>query len=191
LRRLPNVLSASRIVAAIAILLLSGRLDAARFTATAIVLLIALITDFLDGYLARRSGQTTELGYILDTMGDRAVHLALLLIFLVRYDFSPLIVWLLIFRDIGIYAVRLLARNWLSKSLGARWLSKVNAGALRLWLGLFLARDGFRVFRGADVLGTPTFNAIQLSVLVLTLVASYYSFAMSFRWLLEVDSRPH
>jgi phosphatidylglycerophosphate synthase len=172
---------------AVGVLLLSYTLTTTTYLATVGLLICALLTDFLDGRIARHRGAVTELGYVLDTMGDRAIHLAVLLVFLVRYSFSPTVVWLLIFRDICIYAVRLLSRNWFSKSTSARWASKINAAALRLWLGLFVVRDGFRVFTGNDRLEGPTFQASQLLLLSIALITAYYSLLKSLAWLTDPD----
>src|SRR6476646_11132940 len=40
------------------------------------VLMLSGVTDFLDGYLARRLGQTSELGKVLDPVADRLYILA-------------------------------------------------------------------------------------------------------------------
>jgi cardiolipin synthase (CMP-forming) len=67
----PNFLSLARVgLLAWALTLLFGandRLDAA------ILLAIAGLTDFLDGYVARRFGQITSLGQVLDPTVDRLV----------------------------------------------------------------------------------------------------------------------
>jgi len=128
----------------------------------------------IDGYFAPRWGTVSDRGYVLDTMGDRAVHLALVLVFLVRYAFHPLFVWLLLFRDIGIYAVRVLSKDWLQKSRKMRPVFLFHTTCLRVWLGLFLVRDGFRVFLKSDVLDTFAFEAVQLSLLCVTIIVSYY-----------------
>ena len=183
----PNALSVSRIVIAFVLLLISRHLSVPRFLATAALLVIAMITDALDGYLARRWKVSSASGYVLDAMGDRAVHLALILVVLVRYDFHPLFVWLLVFRDIAIYAVRVLSKGWLQKSRRLRWVSLWHATILRGWLGLYVVRDGFRVLRGRDVLAGSTFEIIQWSLLCCSLVISYYGLARSFNWLIDYD----
>ena len=183
--RLPNALSVSRIALAIAVLILSGRVTIATYTATVCLIVIAMITDVLDGRLARRWHVTSELGYVLDAMGDRAIHLALMLVFLVRYGFHPVLIWLLIFRDIGIYAVRVLSKDWLKKSLQLRWISLFHAVCLRTWLGLFVLRDGLRVFTRKDALHSTAFDAIQLALLCTTIVVAYYGLYRSFSWLID------
>lgn len=76
---LPNILSLSRIVLAFvfAILLFNSY----KFLATG-VFLLAIATDVLDGYLARKFNQITLLGKILDPAADR---LLALLAFLILY----------------------------------------------------------------------------------------------------------
>lgn len=64
---LPNVLSGSRIVLAPVLLALAAKGHANYFLA---LLAFSLLTDAVDGYLARLLQQTTELGVKLDSWGD-------------------------------------------------------------------------------------------------------------------------
>ncbi|HKR02259.1 MAG TPA: CDP-alcohol phosphatidyltransferase family protein [Pyrinomonadaceae bacterium] len=185
--KIPNALSVSRIILAILVILISAHLEPLNYIVTISILALAMVTDALDGYLARRWGTTSDLGYVLDTMGDRAIHLALVLVFLVRYSFHPLFVWLLLFRDIGIYAVRVLTKDWLDKSRQMRPVFLFHTTCLRIWLGSFLIRDGFRVFMRSDVLNTFAFEAAQITLLCITIVVSYYGLFHSFSWLVDRD----
>lgn len=76
---LPNLFSEFRIVAAPFLLLLAWHNLSYWFLA---LLAVALLSDAIDGYLARRLHQTSELGTQLDSFGD-------LMVFLV----VPLAVW--------------------------------------------------------------------------------------------------
>jgi CDP-diacylglycerol--glycerol-3-phosphate 3-phosphatidyltransferase len=69
---LPNLLSLLRLVAAPVLLLLAA---ADRPTAYLVLLAAALLSDAVDGYLARRLGQCTELGARLDSWGDFAIYM--------------------------------------------------------------------------------------------------------------------
>jgi len=185
--KIPNALSVSRIVLAVGIILASSHLGFRTYMATVCMLAVAMGTDALDGYLARRWRTVSDLGYVLDTMGDRAIHLALTLVFLFRYSFHPLFAWLLIFRDIGIYAVRVLSKNWLEKSRQMRPIFLFHTTLLRIWLVLFIVRDGVRVFTGSDSLNTFPFEVTQLTLLCITIVISYFGLLKSFSWLLDRD----
>ena len=82
---LPNLLTYGRILAVPLILLcfyLEGRThptDFARWTALAIYV-IASITDYLDGYLARIWEQTSNIGRMLDPIADKLLVSAVLLL---------------------------------------------------------------------------------------------------------------
>ncbi|MEA2237240.1 MAG: CDP-diacylglycerol---glycerol-3-phosphate 3-phosphatidyltransferase [Thermoanaerobaculia bacterium] len=186
-KRIPNILSLSRVVIGVIVLVLSAHLTTARYTAMIALVALAMLTDYLDGHLARRWNVASDVGYVLDTLGDRAIHLSLTLVVLVRYSINPLIVWLLVFRDIGIYAVRVLSMNWLAKSKKARWMSLLHATAVRIWLGLFLVRDGFRVYLKRDLFDRPWFDVVQLLIITLSIAFSYYALARSFDWIIDDD----
>jgi len=69
---LPNLLSLLRLAAAPILLLLAA---ADRPTAYLLLLLAALLSDVVDGFLARRLNQRTELGARLDSWGDFAIYM--------------------------------------------------------------------------------------------------------------------
>lgn len=77
---LPNILTYGRIAAVpiVAALLLWGG-DNARWTALAIYI-VAAITDFLDGYLARKWQQQSSLGRMLDPIADKVLVAVVLLV---------------------------------------------------------------------------------------------------------------
>ncbi|MCA0432737.1 MAG: CDP-diacylglycerol--glycerol-3-phosphate 3-phosphatidyltransferase [Proteobacteria bacterium] len=77
---LPNILTYGRIVAvpAVAALLLWGSLGA-RWWALAIYV-AAAVTDFFDGYLARRWHQQSSLGRMLDPIADKVLVSVILLV---------------------------------------------------------------------------------------------------------------
>jgi len=79
LTRLPNILTYARIAAVpvvVGCLLIGG--DTARWIALAIFV-VAAITDFLDGYLARLWSLQSSLGRMLDPIADKLIVAAVLL----------------------------------------------------------------------------------------------------------------
>ena len=85
---LPNILTIARIVAILPIVLLI-LIDGtwARWLAL-ILFAAAAITDWLDGYLARRSNIVSPLGRMLDPIADKMLVAALLVIFAFDGTFS-------------------------------------------------------------------------------------------------------
>ncbi|WP_061932779.1 CDP-diacylglycerol--glycerol-3-phosphate 3-phosphatidyltransferase [Aureimonas sp. AU22] len=82
---LPNILTYARIAAVPLVVLcffLEGRLhgsDAARWSALALFV-VASVTDWLDGYLARMWQQTSTIGRMLDPIADKLLVAAALLV---------------------------------------------------------------------------------------------------------------
>ena len=67
-----NILSVSRIFLSPLLLFLAWT---ARHELFLLFVILALVTDFLDGYFARKYQQVTELGARLDSLGDLAIYL--------------------------------------------------------------------------------------------------------------------
>jgi CDP-diacylglycerol--glycerol-3-phosphate 3-phosphatidyltransferase len=76
---LPNLLSLLRIaLVPVLVVTLCWPAPAARAAAAA-WFLVACLTDFLDGWLARRHGLTTALGQLLDPLADKLIVAAVLI----------------------------------------------------------------------------------------------------------------
>ena len=90
---LPNTLTISRILVIPVFVFLFSTPTPERSIAAACVFLVAALTDLLDGYLARRRGQITNLGKLLDPVADKLL-VASGLILLV--EFQRVEVWLAI-----------------------------------------------------------------------------------------------
>jgi cardiolipin synthase (CMP-forming) len=90
---LPNLLTYGRIVAVpvVAGLLLWGG-DWARWTAL-ILFIAAAISDFFDGYLARKWKQQSDLGRMLDPIADKVLVAAVLLVLTVDRTIAGGNVW--------------------------------------------------------------------------------------------------
>ena len=118
---LPIFLTWLRILAIPLIILLSilGKRNPAGVgdEATGLVFAAAAITDTLDGYLARRLGQTTSLGAFLDPVADKLI-VAVALVLIVSRDARLVLVLsaiVIIGREIAVSALR----EWMAE-LGHR-----------------------------------------------------------------------
>ena len=77
----PNLLTMSRFVLIPVFLLLYFK---DHTIAALLTLLLAGFTDFLDGYIARRSGQVTVTGSMLDPLADKLTMLSVILALLIK-----------------------------------------------------------------------------------------------------------
>jgi CDP-diacylglycerol---glycerol-3-phosphate 3-phosphatidyltransferase len=111
--------------------------------AAALVFAMAAFTDWLDGYLARRLGQTSKLGAFLDPVADKLM-VAVVLVILLQSDPS---IWLalpvavIIGREITVSALR----EWMAE-LGVRgkvavsYLGKVKTASQMIAIVLLILR---------------------------------------------------
>ncbi|WP_372636036.1 CDP-alcohol phosphatidyltransferase family protein [Cohnella sp.] len=94
----PNLLTMSRfvLIPVFLVLYFEGYAIAALLT-----LLLAGFTDFLDGYIARRNGQVTVTGSMLDPLADKLMMLAVILALLIK-SVLPLAAFIaMAFREVG------------------------------------------------------------------------------------------
>jgi len=98
---IPNILSVSRIILLpIVLLLLFRRQNAAAIA----VMLISWSTDALDGYLARKLGQVSNLGRVLDHLVDKVWVGSVLVTLVFLRDLPLLLAAAVILRDVLILA---------------------------------------------------------------------------------------
>ncbi|GJL62533.1 MAG: CDP-diacylglycerol--glycerol-3-phosphate 3-phosphatidyltransferase [Nitrospirales bacterium] len=90
---LPNSLTLSRILLIPVFVYLFSDPTEERTIAAALVFAIAALTDLLDGYVARRRGQITNLGKLLDPVADKLLVAAGLVLLV---QFQRVEVWLVI-----------------------------------------------------------------------------------------------
>ena len=140
---IPNAISALRIVLIIvfAVLLIAHEDGWAIAT-----LALAGISDFLDGYLARRWNQVTKLGRILDPTADRMLTIAVVFGLGIRGIIPWWLVGVLFTRDIVVGIALLYGRSRGVDSPQVTMTGKWATGLLYLFLPLaYLAAVAFGV----------------------------------------------
>lgn len=81
LARLPNLLTGARLVAVVPFVVLLGNGSASDDRLAAAIFVAASLTDYLDGYLARRTHAITRFGRIADPLADRLlINMAVILL---------------------------------------------------------------------------------------------------------------
>lgn len=72
---------------------------------------LACITDYLDGILARHTGEETRLGKLLDPVADKILVTAMLVILVFHHRVLPTIAALLIAREFAVSGLRSIAAS--------------------------------------------------------------------------------
>jgi cardiolipin synthase len=123
-RDIPNIISILRIVLVVP---MAYFLWQQNYLTALFLFFIGGLSDGLDGFLARRYGWETELGVILDPMGDKLMMLAAYLL-LGWHNLLPVwLVSLVICRDLIIVFGTLLYRKFFAKEkLQPLFVSKLN-----------------------------------------------------------------
>lgn len=101
-----------------------------RDTIAALAFIVAALTDWFDGWLARRWNQTSAFGAFLDPVADKLMVCAALLILLDLNRVDSFIALIIIGREITISALR----EWMAKigasgSVAVHWLGKFKTAA--------------------------------------------------------------
>jgi cardiolipin synthase (CMP-forming) len=141
---LPTLLTWARIVA---IPLIVGifylPMDAATRNLGATVLFVVVaLTDWLDGWLARRLNQTSSFGAFLDPVADKILVCAALLVLLELNRVNALVGLIIIGREIAISALReWMAQIGASRSVAVHMLGKLKTTAQMVAIP-FLLYDG-------------------------------------------------
>jgi len=124
----PNVLSLSRVAITpllIWLLLYPGKVASA---VAAVAFIIACVSDWLDGYLARKQGLVTNLGKFLDPLADKILVLSALIMLcaMAREPRVPAwIVAVIASREVAVTGLRAIARDE-GIVLGAETLGKAK-----------------------------------------------------------------
>jgi cardiolipin synthase len=115
-----------------------------------VVFIVASITDFLDGFLARRLGQQTELGRLLDPIADKLLTTAAFVVMALPHEGFPSIpVWLavaVVLRDVVILAGSLILYLLTGfTKFKPTLLGKLNTALELLMITVFLTFNSFRI----------------------------------------------
>ncbi len=141
---LPTLLTWARIVAIpliVGVFYLDLHQSTRNLTATVLFIVVAL-TDWADGYLARKLNQTSSFGAFLDPVADKFLVCASLLI-LVQFDrVGAFVAFVIIGREIAISALReWMAQIGASRSVAVHMLGKVKTTVQMIAIP-FLLYDG-------------------------------------------------
>jgi cardiolipin synthase len=149
--------------------------------AATVIFIVAALTDWLDGYLARTLQQTSAFGAFLDPVADKLM-VAAALIMLVQLDRTDTVVaFIIIGREITISALReWMAKIGAARSVAVSFLGKVKTASQMVAIPMLLYHDQLSLFDPQQI-GTWL---IYLAA-VLTLWSMVYYLRMAWPYIAE------
>ena len=107
------------------------------YYAASLLFVLASITDFFDGYIAREWNQSTMLGAIIDPLADKMLTLAAFLGLMMIGEASAWAIYIIIVRELFITGIRTIAVSE-GISVKASWSGKVKTVVQMIAIGFLL-----------------------------------------------------
>jgi CDP-diacylglycerol--glycerol-3-phosphate 3-phosphatidyltransferase/cardiolipin synthase len=149
-----------------------------RDTTASLAFIFAALTDWFDGWLARRWNQTSSFGAFLDPVADKLMVSAALLVLLNLDRVDVMIALVIIGREITISALReWMAQIGASASVAVHWLGKFKTAAQMIAIPCLLYYD--------TLLGVP-FAQIGRVLIVIAAILTVWSMLYYLRRALPV-----
>ncbi len=108
---LPNILTILRILLIPFFIILFAEPSVSRSNWAAIIFIIASLTDWIDGYIARKYGQVTLSGKLLDPVADKLLVLSALIMLVELQRVPAWLAIIIIGRDVAITGLRAIASS--------------------------------------------------------------------------------
>ena len=105
-----------------------------------IIFLIASLTDFLDGYLARKYNLVTDIGKVMDAIADKILVNGVLILLATEGYISPIVPVVIVSRDIVVDSIKMVAGQK-SGAVGASMAGKIKTACMLVGITLLFFYD--------------------------------------------------
>ena len=124
-----------------------------------VIFILASITDFVDGYIARHYNQPTDFGKFMDPLADKCLVTAAMLWFVEIGQMPAWALLIVIVREFAVSGLRMIAADK-GRVIAAGWSGKVKTASTMVCIVLMLLPIAYWV------------NSICVAVIVLTTIYS-------------------
>ena len=111
-----------------------------KYVVCCILFIIASITDFFDGYLARKNKQVTDLGKVLDAIADKILVNPILIVFASEGIINPIVPVVIVVRDIFVDTIKMQAAKS-GKVVQAIPTGKIKTASMMVGIVLLFISD--------------------------------------------------
>ena len=121
-----------------------------KYIVCCILFVVASITDYFDGYLARKNNQVTDSGKMLDAIADKILVDPVLIIFASEGVINPIVPVVVVSRDIVVDAIKMRAASN-GKVIAAISTGKIKTAALMIGIILLYISDVPFIYRNLRI----------------------------------------
>ena len=147
-----------------------------KYIIAGVLFIVASLTDFVDGKVARKYNMVTDFGKMLDAISDKILTNTLIVVLACNGLVSPVIAVIIIGRDIIVDSIKMLIGNK-GKAVAAIGVAKYKTATLMVGLTLKLFYDlPFSLF----INGVSDFLLIVAAVLSVISAVKYYIMAQEY-----------
>lgn len=131
-----------------------------------LLFVVASLTDFVDGYIARHYDQTTDFGKFLDPLADKLLVISAMSMFCEWGVFPAWALMIVLTREFAVTGLRLVAVQK-GTVIAAGWSGKVKTASTMVGLCVMMAVPGIQVLNWiviAVIVGTTLYSGIEYFV---------------------------
>ena len=145
---------------------LSGGLAGMWMIISLVIFIIASLTDYIDGYIARHYNQTTDFGKFLDPLADKLLTIAAMTMFCEWGVFPAWALMIVLTREFAVTGLRLVAVQK-GTVIAAGWSGKVKTASTMIGLCVMMALPGISVLNWIVIImivATTLYSGIEYFV---------------------------
>ncbi len=109
--------------------------------AALVIFILASVTDFIDGYIARHRNMVTDFGKLMDPLADKVLVMSALLWFTEWGRFPAWALLIVILREFAVTGLRLLAVER-GRVIAAGWSGKIKTASTMVCICIMLVFHG-------------------------------------------------
>ncbi len=144
-----------------------------KYIVAGILFIIASLTDFFDGRVARKYNMVTDFGKMIDAISDKMLTNSLLVILACNGMISPIIAVIFIVRDIAVDSMKMVVGNK-GHAVAAIGVAKVKTATLMLGLALTLFYN-----LPFELIGVRVSDCLLIISAILSVVSAFQYYNMA------------
>ena len=130
------------------------------------IFIIASLTDFVDGYIARHYNQTTDFGKFLDPLADKLLTIAAMSMFCEWGIFPAWALMIVLTREFAVSGLRMVASQK-GNVIAAGWSGKVKTASTMVGLCIMMAMPGIEIMNWIVIImivATTVYSGVEYFV---------------------------